>query len=95
MFICYFQDLCNGVEQRWSTFTFIKNHQRVDHVKPSCIKVHLFILKDVKSKNEKITSFTDTPECETTEGTEKGERVKTISHWNWWEGIEIDIMLSQ
>ena len=49
-------------------------------VKPSSIKVHLLILKDVKSKNENITSFTDTPECETTEGTEEGGRVKTISH---------------
>ena len=49
-------------------------------IKSSCIKVHLFILKDVKSKNENITSFTDTPECETTEETEESGRVKTISH---------------
>ena len=64
-------------------------------IKSSCIKVHLFILKDVKGKNKKITSLTNTPDCATIEGTEEGGRVKTISHWNGWEGIEMDIMLSQ
>ena len=49
-------------------------------VKSSSIKVHLFILKDVKGKNKKITSLTDTPDCATIEGTEEGGRVKTISH---------------